>query len=278
MDADLDTLCPWCIAQPTTCCRGQACRVGSPTPSWSRSASPGDHGHPPTVASWPSPQRLGHLFRLPPRRLSSAAAAWPTRSSGSWASSPAKARASMTTFCSAIRPRWSAQEPRDGQALGPGRGRRLRLLRRPLALLLGLSPPPAGRADGTPRAFTLADPAVTTRGGAHAPRALPARHPRGVRLRQGLRRERVRRCVGELGMLVVRLRRLDEPVEGLRRRRSASASSGSSGPARTCSPSSATGRAPWRDCASGCRGSSAWRPASASTTAWAGRAGLVGTA
>ena len=45
---------------------------------------------------------------------------------------------------------------RDRPALGVRRPRRLRLLPQPLALLLGLSPLPALRPDGTPIAFELA--------------------------------------------------------------------------------------------------------------------------
>ena len=131
--------------------------------------------------------------------------------------------------------------------------------------------------DGTPRAFTLADPA---RGEREVALELLERAARGGEVLVATRAtpgassppppgsSRCSWCV----------RRAGTSPAGVRIwRPSASASRASSGPARTCSRSSVTGRAPWRDCASDPRASSAWPPASASTIGWAGRAGHSST-
>ncbi len=133
--------------------------------------------------------------------------------------------------------------------------------------------------DGTPRAFTLADPRRGEREVALELLERGRARRRAAGLRQGLRRPRVRgrRCRAR------RTRRASparatSPARGRTSRPSASASSRSSGPARTCSRSSVTGRAPWRACASAsCSASSAWPPASASTTGWDGRAARSST-
>ncbi len=128
-------------------------------------------------------------------------------------------------------------------------------------------------ADGTPRAFTLADPTRAEREVAlelleraaarswSATRATPDASspppPRNSTCSSCVRRART------------------SPGAGRTWRPSASASRASSGPARTCSRLSVTGRARWRDCASASSlASSGWPPASASTTGSVVRAAL----
>ena len=130
--------------------------------------------------------------------------------------------------------------------------------------------------DGTPRAFTLADPARDEREVALTLLERCRRDTREVFVcDKGYAGREFAACAGELGVLVVRPRRQDEPGEGPRL---ASIRQRIESIFWTCKDLLTLerhGRAPWRDCASvSCRGSSAWRPASASTTAWAGRAGL----
>ncbi|MDQ3240226.1 MAG: transposase, partial [Actinomycetota bacterium] len=127
--------------------------------------------------------------------------------------------------------------------------------------------------DGTPRAATLA--------GADRPErevglALLERTLRGgeaVVCDKGYAGREFALSVEEMDAAVLRPPRRDEPEGGLRlsfiRQRIESAS----GPARTCSPSSATARARSRTCACGSRqGCSAWPPASRSTTSSVARA------
>ena len=160
-------------------------------------------------------------------------------------------------------------QPRDGQALGAGRRRRLRLLRKPFPLLLGLPPARDLRPDGTPRALALASPKTRrTRGRAQAARALPpARHGDRDR-RQGLRRS-------ESSPSAQRHGRHDHPTTPQRRTRQrppprtdpATNRDRSSGPARTSSPSNATAPAPSPASASASyNASSASQPPSPSTT------------
>ena len=126
--------------------------------------------------------------------------------------------------------------------------RRLRLLRQPQPLLLRLPVARAcSRTDGTPRALALTAPKVderevclpTARAG-----ALAVGHVRRHR-RQGLRRPRLRgraRCA-ERGDRAARAAKT-RPAAARTWRRSANASSRSSGPPRTSSRSSATAPAP----------------------------------
>ena len=153
------------IAQPTIFCQrqGETPGAGSPTPSWSRSASPRrSWASRPTAGSWP---RRGSASSTcspscPARALTtSAAAGSPTRSSGSWACSPARARAPVTTCCWSTRPRCPA----------PPAARRSSVRRSQRLPATATAPPTRAcywgfrlhllaAPDGTPRAFTLADP------------------------------------------------------------------------------------------------------------------------
>ena len=170
------------------------------------------------------------------------------------------------------------RQPRDGQTLGPRRGRRLRLLRQPTRAGTGAFACTSGRARRTPRALTLAD---------------PARGEREVALELlGTRREVTSVLVCDkgyagrafaagrrrLGVLVVRPQRADEPGSGPHLAPIRQRIESIFWTCKDLSRWSATGRAPWRACASASsRGSSAWPPASASTTSWAGRAGHSST-
>ena len=123
----------------------------------------------------------------------SADGAWPTRSSGSWACSPARARASATTCCWSTRPRCPAPPA----------------VRRPSARRSQTRPATATAAATRAGTGAFAAPARRSRrhaagvhagrsrarrarGRARAARAGRARR-RGAGLRQGLRRTRVRR-------------------------------------------------------------------------------------
>jgi hypothetical protein len=133
--------------------------------------------------------------------------------------------------------------------------------------------------DGTPRALALAAPsrderevglellARCRRGGCEVSSA--TRATRAVSSRRRSPSSAPRWCARSVRT---------SPVAVLTWRPSASESSRSSGPARTCSPWSATGRAPWSGCVGASwRASSASRPASASTTGWDDRVVLSST-
>ena len=131
----------------------------------------------------------------PGRPTASAAAGWPTRSSGSWASSPRRARASATTCCSSTRPRCEcAAQPRDGQALGARPTR-------PTTATAAATRAASGAFACTcwPRPTARRAPSRSPIPSATSARSalelLGARRARrrGARLRQGLRRARVRR-------------------------------------------------------------------------------------
>ena len=202
-------------------------------------------------------KRLVHLYPTgrASRPTSSAAAAWPTPSSGSWASLPPQARALPTTCCSATRRRSSvwlaARETALRSALGEVAGYGYCRL-----------------AEGAPSS----GPAVPARplrprwyaAGARAGR--PARDEREVALEllaRGARRRAAARREGSYAgrAFAAAPRHSASPwcvpsaatsaAGELTWRRSGSASSRSGRP-RTCSPWSATGRAPWPACASAC--------------------------
>ena len=152
MDADLDTLCTfiYCTADDLLPEARRTPGAASPMPRWSRSAW--------RRRSWASPVTAGSSpWRESASSISSrscpaspptgsAGAGWPTRSSGSWACSPSEPGLHGRPAAGRLDPGALRRQPGDGQALGARRRGRLRLLRRPLALLLGLSPAPAGRS------------------------------------------------------------------------------------------------------------------------------------
>ena len=158
MDADLDTLCTviYCTADDLL----PSPRTQRAAPDHRRRAGhalrrPGDHGHP------LRPQVPGAGAQAPrspvpgparPERLPQA----PAQAGRRDRVAHGRVRRQSPGFSDDLllvdsTPVPCAAEPRDGQAFGARRRRRLRLLRRPLALLLGLAPAPAGRASTAPR-------------------------------------------------------------------------------------------------------------------------------
>ena len=115
MDADLDTLCTviYCTADDLLPEARRNAGAASPTPSWSRSAwRRQSWASPLTAASWRWRGGASSIsFRTCPASppTGSAAAGSPRRSSGSWPTSPSRARASRTTCCWSTRRRSSAR-------------------------------------------------------------------------------------------------------------------------------------------------------------------------
>ena len=135
---------------------------------------------------------------------------------------------------------------RDNPAQPARRRRRLRLLRQPQPLLLGLPPARPVRPGRHPtRAAAHLAQDTRTRGLPHAAPTLPTRRAPVRDRRQRLRRPRVRTARRQT-------RRHDRPAPPQRRtrpaaptsRRSGNGSNRSSRPAKTCSPSNATAPAP----------------------------------
>jgi hypothetical protein len=122
--------------------------------------------------------------------------------------------------------------------------------------------------DGTPRALELTSPKIDERDVGLVLLERCRRHGGEILLGdKGYAGRDFAAAVSERDATIVRPRRKDEPGEGLISRRSANASSRSSGPARTCSRSNATAPARSPDCANASsRASAAWPPRSPSTT------------
>ena len=258
--------------------------AGSRTPSSSRSAwRRRSWASPPTAGSSPSHASASSISSrsCPASPLTgSAGGGWPTRSSGSWACSPPRARASVTTCCWSTRPRCPAPPA----------------VRRPSARRS--QTPPATATAAATRAGTGASAAIcwplpTARRG---PSRSPIPPAASVRWRsscwqRAARGGEVLVCdkgyagrefaagAGEHGVLVVRPARKDEP--GPR------AAPGAHPPAHREHLLDLQGPAharasrrphPGRACASAsCSASSASPPASASTTGWADPAGHSST-
>ena len=105
-----------CMSRPTIFCLNDRTtpRVGSQTPRSSRCAWPRrSWASRLTGGSWRRRQASGALVSRAAQQpgTSNAAADWRTPWSGSWGSSPAKARASRMICCSSTRPRSSARAP-----------------------------------------------------------------------------------------------------------------------------------------------------------------------
>ena len=246
MDADLDTLCTviYCTADDLLPeAKGQRAAPGHRRRAGHALRRPGDHGHPlrpPLPARWRAsasatssrmlPSQSGYYKR---RRRLADAIEWLL---GVFA---AQSPGFATTCCSSTRPRCECARSREtvkrsalGEAAGYGYcaahsrcfwGFRLHLLAAP---------------DGTPRALRRSPiPQRDEREvGARAARALRRARRRGAGLRQGLRRARVRRGGRRARASSWCARRArTSPTAAPTWRPSASASSRSSGPARTCS-------------------------------------------
>ena len=281
MDADLDTLCTviYCTADDLLPeARANARRRITRRRAGHALRRPGDHGHPlrPQLPGARLAKRLIHLFPVPAhasRPTGGAGAGWPTRSSGSWASSQSRARASRDDLllCDSTPVRVRAEAARRPSA-------------RP-----SVRPPATATAPPT-RASTgaFASTCWPLPTAPHERSRWPIRGAASARWRSSCsgapaRGGEVLICdKGYAGREFAgrrcrpRRRRGAPGAQGRARPRAAPGAhppahrDRSSGPARTCSPWSATGRAPWPGCASAsCSASSAWRPASASTTGWA---------
>ena len=213
---------------------------------------PVDHGHPALIGASCGRRASGcrHLFPALAQAAGLPQAPRPARrhDRGVIALRHARAPAATTTCCWSTPPRSSA----------PARARRsTRRRQQPGATPPTTATAPATAAasgacactalfapDGTPRAVTLT--------------SAPRRDEREVCLRcwsahctaadrprrQGLRRRHFAAAAAALGATIVRPARKDEPDDAPHLRRSASASSRSSGPAKTSSPSNATAPAP----------------------------------
>ena len=287
MDADLDTLCTviYCTADdllPSP--RRNARRRITRRRAGHALRRPGDHGHPqrPQVPAR-CRRQLGHLFPVLPgqsgyhkrRRRLAGAIEWLM---GVFASTSPGFRDDLLLVDSTPVPCAASRETVKRSALGEAAGYgycaahsrlywgfRLHLLAAP---------------DGTPRALHArrSTHAANVRSRSSCSRAASARRrasssaTRATPDASSLPERRISAC----SWCALDARTSPEKVRTWRP--SASASRASSGPARTCSRSSATGRAPWPGCASACSCASCVSPpASASTTGWGGRAGHSST-